>query len=110
MRLALAMNVLKTGVHYTLHLIGTVCYCLHKSDYYYPVVSLHTELRNVCGVQERPCTWSTGMYVEYGKCTRSMGNVHKVCKMFTEYGIVQYRLDARYKSNAFLASDERIYR
>ena len=37
------------------------------------VVSLHTELINVRGVQECTYTQSTGEYTEYEKCTRSTG-------------------------------------
>ena len=32
----------------------------------YGVISLHTELRDVRRVQERPCTHSTGIYTDYG--------------------------------------------
>ena len=45
----------------------------------YFVVSLHTELRDVRGVQECTCTWSTGVYVEYGECTLSTGLYKLVC-------------------------------
>ena len=45
---------------------------LHKVSFL-GVVSLHTELMNVCGVQERTYTRSTVEYAEYEKCTRSTG-------------------------------------
>ena len=99
MRLALETNAVKTSVHYTLHLISTVHV---KRMLYY----------------QRSAFWGLEQYVSHDWCVifQNMHHGHFLGRHFVRtFGNnlqtigCTYRSDARYKSHAFIACDERVY-
>ena len=83
----------KACAHFSVTFKHNFLKCIH-------VVPLHTKLRNVHGVQERTCTQSTGVYMEYiGDCTWSTIDMYKlVHRVQACYELWQWVTSTRWES------------